>query len=129
MPEENQKKQSKPDFKYLQTLMRNKHDIEDKMAKIFNERWKLNNENSKCGQQLRLVEDQVRHMIGRFRRTEMIPLLDINNSEFMCVFIKSEQKYEKFRNYCSMSSIDEYLVKGLLSHQNQKRGKTSEIDT
>lgn len=67
MKEENQKKQSKPDFDYLKTLMKNKHDLEDRMAKIFNERWKLNNENLKCGQQLSLVEDQVRHMFGRFR--------------------------------------------------------------
>ncbi len=56
MPENNQKKQPKLDYKHLQTLMRHKHDLEDRMAKIFNERWKLNNENTKCGKQLRLVE-------------------------------------------------------------------------
>ena len=62
-------KKNKVDYEFLQTLMRNKHNIEDRQAKIFNERWKLNNENTKCSQQLRLVEDQVRNMFGRIRVT------------------------------------------------------------
>lgn len=60
-------KSSKKDFKDFENLMKNKHDLEDRMAKIFNEKWKLNNENTKCGLQLRLVEDQVRSIFGRFR--------------------------------------------------------------
>jgi len=49
------------------TLMKNKFDIEDRIAKIFNEKYKLNNENLKCSQQLRLVEDQLRSMFSRIR--------------------------------------------------------------
>ena len=60
-------KQSKKDFNQYEKLMKHKFDIEDRMAKIHNERWKLNNENTKLGQQLRLVEDQVRSMFSRFR--------------------------------------------------------------
>ncbi len=60
-------KQPKKDFRYYQTLMKNKFDLEDRMAKIHNERWKLNNENIKCEQQLRLVEDQLRGMFQRIR--------------------------------------------------------------
>ena len=66
MPEKKEKK-NKVDFDYLQTLMKHKHEFEDRMAQIFNERWKLNNENTKCGQQLRVVEDQMRDMFGRYR--------------------------------------------------------------
>jgi len=58
---------SKQDFNEYRTLMKNKFDIEDRMAKIHNERWKLNNENTKCGQQLRLVEDQIRSLFSRVR--------------------------------------------------------------
>ncbi|KKM92287.1 hypothetical protein LCGC14_1219950 [marine sediment metagenome] len=47
--------------------MKNKFDIEDRIAKIFNEKYKLNNENLKCSQQLRLVEDQLRSMFSRIR--------------------------------------------------------------
>ena len=64
MPKE---KQPKQDFKYYSTLMKSKFDLEDRMDRIHNERWKLNNENTKCGQQLRLVEDQLRNMFQRFR--------------------------------------------------------------
>ena len=60
-------KQPKKDFKEYETMMKHKFDIEDRMAKIHNERWKLNNENIKLGLQLRLVEDQVRSMFNRFR--------------------------------------------------------------
>ncbi len=67
MPEE---KKNKLDFEHLQTLMKTKHDLEDRKAHIFNERWKLNNENTKCSQQLRLVEDQIRSMFGRVRIEE-----------------------------------------------------------
>jgi len=48
-------------------LMKQKFDIEDRQAKIYNERWKLNNENTKLGQQLRLVEDQLRDLFNRVR--------------------------------------------------------------
>ena len=57
----------KKNFEEYQTLMKQKFDLEDRMAKIFNERWKLNKENTKCGQQLGLVEDQLRNMFDRFR--------------------------------------------------------------
>ncbi len=67
MPESKIKQQSKKDFKTYETLMKQKFDLEDRMAKIFNERWKLNKENTKCGMQLKLVEDQVRSMFNRFR--------------------------------------------------------------
>ncbi len=60
-------KNSKKDFDHYETLMKHKFDLEDRMAKIHNERWKLNNENLKKGQQLRLVEDQLRNMFDRFR--------------------------------------------------------------
>ncbi len=60
-------KNSKKDFNEYENLMRNKFDIEDRIAKIHNEKWKLNNENVKCGLQLRLVEDQIRSMFNRFR--------------------------------------------------------------
>ena len=62
-----EKKQPKKDFNQYETLMKHKFDIEDRMVKIANEKWKLNNENMKCGRQLRLVEDQVRNMFNRFR--------------------------------------------------------------
>ena len=62
-----EEKQHKKDFKYYQTLMKQKFDFEDRMAKIFNEKYKLSNENLKCSQQLRLVEDQLRTMFDRFR--------------------------------------------------------------
>ena len=58
---------SKKDFNEYQKLMKNKFDLEDRMAHIGNEKWKLNNENTQCGQQLRLVEDQVRQMFNRIR--------------------------------------------------------------
>ncbi len=64
MPE---KKQSRKDYNHYETLMKHKFDLEDRQAKIHNERWKLNNENTKCGQKLRLVEDQLRGMFKRFR--------------------------------------------------------------
>ena len=48
-------------------LMKQKFDLEDRMAKIGNERWRLNNENTKCGQQLRLVEDELRVLFDRMR--------------------------------------------------------------
>ncbi len=57
----------KKNLSEYETIMKHKFDIEDRMAKIHNERWKLNNENTKLGQQLRLVEDQVRDMFNRFR--------------------------------------------------------------
>ena len=60
-------KQSKKNFNEYEKLMKHKFDLEDRMAKIFNERWKLKNENTKCSLQLRLVEDQVRSMFNRFR--------------------------------------------------------------
>ena len=60
-------KQSKQTFEDFKTLMKNKHDLEDRMANIENERWKLNNENLKCSQQLRIVEDQVRSLFNRIR--------------------------------------------------------------
>lgn len=58
---------SKKDFNEYETLMHHQFDIEDRMAKIFNEKWKLSNENTKLGLQLRLVEDQIRSMFNRFR--------------------------------------------------------------
>ncbi len=58
---------SKKTFNEYSKLMRQKFDLEDKMAKIFNERWKLNNENIQCSKQLRLVEDQIRLMFSRIR--------------------------------------------------------------
>ena len=58
---------SRRNFKEYSALMKHKFDLEDRMAKIFNERWKLNNENTKCVKQLRLVEDQIRSMFKRFR--------------------------------------------------------------
>ncbi len=48
-------------------LMKQKFDLEDRMARIGNLKWKLNNENVQCGQQLKLVEDQVRLMFNRMR--------------------------------------------------------------
>ena len=50
-----------------QILMKQKHDWEDRMDNIANEKWRLNNENTKCGQQLRLVEDQLRMFFDRKR--------------------------------------------------------------
>ena len=47
--------------------MKDKFDLEDRMAKITNEKWRLNNENTKCGQQLRVVEDQLRGIFNRIR--------------------------------------------------------------
>lgn len=47
--------------------MKQKFDLEDRMDTIANEKWKLNNENTKCGQQLRVVEDQIRDMFNRMR--------------------------------------------------------------
>ena len=58
---------SKKDFEEYQDLMKDKFDLEDRMAKITNERWRLNNENTKCGQQLRIVEDQLRGIFNRIR--------------------------------------------------------------
>ena len=58
---------SKKDFNEYSSLMKQKFDIEDRMAKIGNEKWKLNNENVRCGQQLKLVEDQIRLMFNRMR--------------------------------------------------------------
>ena len=58
---------SKKDFNEYNSLMKQKFDLEDRQARIFNERWKLNNENTQCGQQLRLVEDQIRLMFNRMR--------------------------------------------------------------
>ncbi len=60
----------KKDFNEYQKLMKNKFDLEDRMAKIANERWKLNNENTGCGKQLRVVEDQIRIMFDRIRVKE-----------------------------------------------------------
>ena len=54
-------------FNQYEKLMKQKYDLEDRMDKIYNEKWKLNNENTKCGQQLRLVEDQIRLMFHRMR--------------------------------------------------------------
>lgn len=62
-----QQNQSKKCFGDYQNLMKQKFDLEDRMDTIANERWKLNNENTKCGQQLRIVEDQIRDMFNRIR--------------------------------------------------------------
>ncbi len=48
-------------------LMKQQFDIEDRMAHIYNERWKLNNENTTLGKKLRLVQDQIRSIFNRFR--------------------------------------------------------------
>ena len=58
---------SKKTFNEYSKLMKQKFDIEDRMAKIFNESWKLNNESTQCSKQLRLVEDQIRLMFDRIR--------------------------------------------------------------
>ena len=55
------------DFDLYQKLMKQKFDLEDRMAKIGNERWRLNNENTKCGGQLRIVEDELRVLFDRMR--------------------------------------------------------------
>ena len=60
-------KQSKKNLNKYENLMKQKFDLQDRMANIFNERWKLNNENTKCSKQLALVEDQVRTIFNRFR--------------------------------------------------------------
>ena len=62
-----EKKQSKKDFNEYEVLMKQKFDLEDRQAHIFNEKWKLNNENTRCGQQLAIVEDQIRIMFDRMR--------------------------------------------------------------
>jgi len=60
-------KPSRKGFEDYQSLMKQKFDLEDRMDTIANEKWKLNNENTKCGQQLRVVEDQIRDMFNRMR--------------------------------------------------------------
>lgn len=60
-------KNTKKDYEVYQNLMSNKFDLEDRMAKIFNERWKLNNENTQCARQLRLTEDELRLFFKRKR--------------------------------------------------------------
>ncbi len=57
----------KEKFKEYQRLMNQKYDLEDRMAKIYNEKFELNNKNIKCGQQLKIVEDQIRLMFHRIR--------------------------------------------------------------
>ena len=57
----------KEELELYPKLMKQKFDLEDRMAKIGNERWRLNNENTKCGQQLRLVEDELRVLFDRMR--------------------------------------------------------------
>ena len=58
---------SKKDFNEYENLMKQKFDWEDKKVKIFQEITKLKNENLHCGQQLRLVEDQLRLFFNRAR--------------------------------------------------------------
>jgi len=60
-------KQSKQSLSEYESLMKQKFDTEDRMDTIANERWRLNNENLKCSQQLRLIEDQIRLMFNRMR--------------------------------------------------------------
>lgn len=60
-------KMSKKNSKEYDSLMKQKHDLEDRMANIFNAKWKLSNENTKLGLQLRVVEDQLRSLFGRVR--------------------------------------------------------------
>ena len=59
-----EQKKDKSDYDFL---MKQEFDIEDRMAHIYNERWKLNNENTKLSLKLILVKDQIRSLFGRFR--------------------------------------------------------------
>lgn len=61
------KKTKKKTFENYDKLMDDKFNLEDRMANIANERWRLNNENIKCGQSLRVIEDQLRSMFKRIR--------------------------------------------------------------
>ena len=60
-------KQTRKNFNEYQKLMRQKFDLEDRKANIYNEKWKLTNENAQCSKQLMLVEDQIRLMFNRMR--------------------------------------------------------------